>query len=63
VEEGEGEDSDGCYASDVQESIYQGVSIFVMGSSSSFDFRDDARLSGRIENVLPSVWSAHLNSS
>jgi len=62
VEKGEGEDGDGCCAPDVQEFVCQGVSVLVMGSSSNFGSHDEARLSGRTENVLTSTWFAYLNS-
>ena len=62
VKEGGGEDGNGYCVPDVQESIYQGVLVLVMSSSSSFDSRDKARLSGRTGNVLISVWSARLDS-
>ena len=62
VEEREEEDGIGSCAPDVRESVCQGVSVLVMGSSSSFDSRDEARLSGRTTNVLTSAWSGHLDS-
>ena len=55
VKEGMVEDGNDCCAPDVQESIRQGVSVLVMGSSSSFGSRGEARLPGRIGNVLTSV--------
>ena len=48
VEKGEGEDGNGCYTPDVQESVYQGISLFGMDSSGSLSFHDEAQLSGRI---------------
>ena len=47
MEEGEGEDDNDCCAPDVQESVCQGVSVLVMGSSSSFGFRGEALVPGR----------------
>jgi len=42
AEKGERGDGDGCCTLDVQESICQGVSVLMMGSSSSFDSCDEA---------------------
>ena len=56
-----GEDVDGCYAHDVLEFVCQEISVFAMGSSRSFGFHDEARLSGRTENILTSTWSAYLS--
>ena len=61
MEKGEGEDGDGCCAPDVQEFVCQGVSVLVMGSSSNFGSRGDARLPGKTGNVLASAWSEHLD--
>ena len=47
VEEGEGEDGDGCCTPDVQESFCQRVLVLVMGSSNSFDSCDETQMSGR----------------
>ena len=58
----EREGGDGCCASDVHEFIYRGTSIFAMGPSRIFGFRDEARLSGRIGMTLASAWSAHMVS-
>ena len=55
VEEGEGDDGNGCCAFDVQEFICRGASVFVMGLSRNFGFRDEVWLSGRKGNVLPSA--------
>jgi len=60
--EREREDGNGCCAPNAQESVCQGVSVLMMGSSSSFDSHGQARLSGKIENILPSIWSARLDS-
>jgi len=38
------------------------TSIFVMGPSRNFGFRDEAWLSGRTCRALSSTWSAHLVS-
>ena len=61
MEEGEGEDGDGYCTSDVQEFVYRGTSVLVMGPSRNLSFRDDARPSGSIGKflLLPhrSVWS------
>ena len=42
--------------------ICRGVSVFAISSFRSFGFHDEARLSGRTENVLISDWSACLGS-
>jgi len=62
VEEGEEKDGDGCCASDVQGFVCRGILIFTMGLSRNFDFRNEARLSGRIGRALTSTWSAQLVS-
>ena len=62
VEEGEGENGDGCCTLDFQECVCQGVLVLVMGLSSSFCSCDEAQLSGWTKNVLPSAWSARLDS-
>ena len=62
VEEREGEDGDGYRDPDVQEFVCQGALVFVMGSSRSFNFRNETPLSGRTGNVLVSAWFAHLAS-
>ena len=51
VEEGEGEDGDGCCTPNVPESTFQKVSVLVVGSSSNFGSCDEAQLSGRTGNV------------
>jgi len=48
VEEGEGEDGDSYCTSDLQEFVYRGTSIFVMGLSRKVSLRDEAPLSGRL---------------
>jgi len=55
VEEGEGEDGDGCCTLDVQEFVCQGVSVLVMGSSINFSSCDEAQLSGWTGYVLASA--------
>ena len=60
VEEGEGEDGDGCCASDIQEFDYRGMSLFVMGSSRKVSLHDEASLSGRVGKALVFAWSVRL---
>jgi len=62
VEEGEGEDGNGCRAPDAHESICQGVWAFVMVSSRSFSSRE-AQLLERIGNALAYTWFKRLDSS
>ena len=62
VEEGEGEDGDGCCAPGAHESVCRGVLILTMGPSRSFGSRDEAWLLERTGNFLTSAWSAHLDS-
>ena len=62
MEEEKGKDGDGCGTPDVQESICEGVSVLMMGSSSSFGSRDEVMLSGMMGNVLASAWSKHMDS-
>jgi len=62
VEEGEEEDGDSYSTLDVQESVCQGVSVLVMGSSNRFGSCDEAQMSGWTRNNLSSTWSARLAS-
>ena len=62
MEEGGGEDGDECCTFDVPEFVCQGVSVLVMGSSSSFSSYDEAPLLGWTGNVLTYAWSASLDS-
>jgi len=60
VEEGEGEDGDGCCEPDIQEFGCRGTSVFMMGSSRKVSLRDETWLSGRIGRALASAWSVRL---
>ena len=51
MEEGEGKDGDGCCTLDVQESICQGVSVLMIGSSSGLGSCDEAQLWGWTEKI------------
>ena len=62
MEEGEGEDGDGCCTLDVQEYVCQGVSVLMLGSSRSSSSGDETQLWGWIGNDLFSAWSARLAS-
>ena len=55
VEEGEGEDGNGCCTPDVQEFICRGTSVLVMGSSRKVSLRDEAWMSGRIGRTPASL--------
>ena len=60
MEEGEGENEDGCCDFDVQEFGCRGTSVFVRGSSRKISFYDETRLSRRIDGALVSAWYVRL---
>ena len=62
MEEGEVEDGDGYRAPNAQESVCQGVSTFMMGSSRSFGSLNEAQLLRGIGNAPAFAWSTSLDS-
>ena len=63
MEEGKVEDGDGYHAPNAQDSICQGVSAFMMGSSRSFGSLNEAQLLRGTGNAPASAWSTGLESN